>query len=147
MTTNANPFARVAPSDGSANIHHYLNGQLHPGNSPRFGEVYNPASGHVSGRIAFGTKTEVDQAVAVAAQAFPAWSSIPAVRRARVLFRFRELVEREKNRLALLISAEHGKVLDDAKGELVRGLEIVEFACGIPQLLKGEFSEQVSTDV
>ena len=94
MTTNANPFARVAPSDGSANIHHYLNGQLQPGSSPRLGEVYNPANGHVSGRIAFGTKTEVDQAVAVAAQAFPAWSSIPAVRRARVLFRFRELVER-----------------------------------------------------
>jgi malonate-semialdehyde dehydrogenase (acetylating)/methylmalonate-semialdehyde dehydrogenase len=147
MTTNTNPFARVAPSDGSANIHHYLNGQLHPGSSPRLGEVYNPATGHVSGRIAFGTKTEVDQAVAVAAQAFPAWSSVPAVRRARVLFRFRELVEREKNHLASLISAEHGKVLDDAKGELVRGLEIVEFACGIPQLLKGEFSEQVSTDV
>ena len=113
----------------------------------RLADVYNPASGQVSGRLAFATKAEVDLAVSAAAKAFPAWSSLPAVRRARILFRFRELVEKEKNRLASLISAEHGKVLDDAKGELVRGLEVVEFACGIPQLLKGEFSEQVSTDV
>ncbi|HSZ77516.1 MAG TPA: aldehyde dehydrogenase family protein, partial [Chthoniobacterales bacterium] len=147
MTTNINPFARVAPADGSANIHHYIDGRLHAGTPQRLAEVYNPANGQVSGRLAFATKTEVDLAVSAAAKAFPAWSTVPAVRRARILFSFREAVEKEKKRLASLISAEHGKVLEDAKGELVRGLEVVEFACGIPQLLKGEFSEQVSTGV
>ena len=147
MTTIINPFERLAPSDGSANIHHFINGQIRAGKSGRYGEVYNPAQGRLSGRLAFATKVEVDEAVSAAAKAFPAWSHSPAVRRARILFRFRELVEREKQRLAALISAEHGKVLDDAKGELIRGLEVVEFACGTPQLLKGEFSEQVSTEV
>lgn len=147
MTTNTHPFARKAPADGSANIHHYINGQLHIGSSQRLADVYNPATGQVSGRLAFGNKEEVDLAVSAAAKASTAWMALPAVRRARILFRFRELIERDKNRLSLMISAEHGKVLDDAKGELVRGLEVVEFACGIPQLLKGEFSEQVSTDV
>jgi malonate-semialdehyde dehydrogenase (acetylating)/methylmalonate-semialdehyde dehydrogenase len=147
MTTNINPFARVAPADGTPNIHHYIDGQLHAGTGHRLADVYNPASGQVSGRLSFATKLEVDLAVSAASRALPAWSSMPAVRRARVFFRFRELVEKEKNRLAALISAEHGKVLEDAKGELVRGLEVVEFACGIPQLLKGEFSEQVSSEV
>jgi malonate-semialdehyde dehydrogenase (acetylating)/methylmalonate-semialdehyde dehydrogenase len=147
MTTIINPFERAAPRDGSANIHHYINGQVRVGTSQRYGDVYNPAHGRVSGRLAFATKTEIDAAVSAAAKAFPAWSQTPAVRRARILFRFRELVERENHRLAALMSAEHGKILEDAKGELVRGLEVVEFACGIPQLLKGEYSEQVSTDV
>ena len=147
MTTNSSPFERVAPADGSTNIHHYIGGKLRAGGSQRHGDVYNPATGLVSGRVAFATKAEVDEAVAAAAGAFRAWSLTPAVRRARILFRFRELVDREKQRLAALISSEHGKVLDDAKGELARGLEVVEFACGIPQMLKGEYSEQVSTDV
>jgi malonate-semialdehyde dehydrogenase (acetylating) / methylmalonate-semialdehyde dehydrogenase len=147
MTTIINPFERVAPSDGSANIHHYINGQIQVGTAQRYGDVYNPAQGRVSGRLAFATRAEIDAAVSAAAKAFPVWSHVPAVRRVRILFRFRELVEREKQRLAAVISAEHGKVLEDAKGELVRGLEVVEFACGIPQLLKGEYSEQVSTDV
>jgi malonate-semialdehyde dehydrogenase (acetylating)/methylmalonate-semialdehyde dehydrogenase len=147
MTTNTLPLARLAPADSAATIQHYINGQFHAGTPRRFGDVYNPASGQISGRLAFATKTEVDLAVAAAAKASPAWSALPAVRRARILFRFRELIEKEKNRLALLISAEHGKVLDDAKGELARGLEVVEFACGVPQLLKGEYSEQVGTDV
>src|SRR5206468_444318 len=147
MMTNLNPFERVAPDDGSANIHHYINGRLQAGTSERLADVYNPASGRVSGRVAFATKAEVDAAVSAAAGAFPAWSSTPAVRRARILFRFRDSIEKEKGRLSALISAEHGKVLDDAKGELIRGLEVVEFACGIPQLLKGDYSEQVSSDV
>jgi malonate-semialdehyde dehydrogenase (acetylating) / methylmalonate-semialdehyde dehydrogenase len=147
MTTIINPFERAAPSDGSANIHHYINGQIRAGTAQRYGEVYNPAQGRISGRLAFATKAEVDSAVSAAAKAFPAWSHTPAVRRARILFRFRELVEREKHRLAALICAEHGKILEDAQGEVLRGLEVVEFACGIPQLLKGEYSEQVSTDV
>jgi malonate-semialdehyde dehydrogenase (acetylating)/methylmalonate-semialdehyde dehydrogenase len=147
MTTTINPFERVAPSDGSANIHHYINGQTRAGAGRRSGEVYNPAQGRVSGRLAFATKAEVDETVSSAARAFTAWSHTPAVRRARILFRFRELIERDKQRLSALISAEHGKILEDAKGELLRGLEVVEFACGIPQLLKGEYSEQVSTDL
>src|SRR5207253_2544095 len=125
MTTNINPFERVAPGDGSANIHHYISGRLQAGTSQRLADVYNPASGRVSGRVAFATKAEVHTAVAAAGKAFPAWSSTPAVRRARILFRFRESVEKEKSRLSALITAEHGKVLDDAKGELVRGLEVV----------------------
>ena len=147
MTTTINPFERVAPSDGSANIHHYIDGQIRVGTPRRYGEVYNPAQGRISGRLAFATKEEIDAAVSAAAKAFPAWSHAPAVRRARILFRFRELIEREKQRLSALISAEHGKILEDAKGELLRGLEVVEFACGIPQLLKGEYSEQVGTGV
>ncbi len=147
MTTNTSPFERVAPADGSSNIYHYIGGKVRTGSSERKGDVFNPATGQVSGRVAFATKAEVDEAVASAADAFRAWSQVPAVRRARILFRFRDLVEREKQRLAGLISSEHGKVLDDAKGELVRGLEVVEFACGIPQLLKGEYSEQVSREV
>jgi malonate-semialdehyde dehydrogenase (acetylating)/methylmalonate-semialdehyde dehydrogenase len=147
MTTNTHPFARKAPADGSANIHHYIRGQIHVGSTRRLADVYNPATGQVSGRLAFANKEEVDLAVLAATKASAGWMALTPVRRARVLFRFRELIERDKNQLALLISAEHGKVLEDAKGELVRGLEVVEFACGIPQLLKGEFSEQVSTDV
>ena len=148
MTTNIHPFARVAPADGSANIHHYINGQCHAGNSQasrrclsirRTGEFLAGSLSQPRRKLIWQFRRQ--------SRAFPGWSSLPAVRRARILFRFRELVEKEKNRLAALISAEHGKVLDDAKGELVRGLEVVEFACGIPQLLKGEFSEQVSTDV
>ncbi len=147
MTTNFNPFERVAPADGSTNIHHYVGGKLRTGSSHRYGEVYNPATGQLSGRVAFASNAEVDAVVTAASDAFRNWSLIPAVRRARILFRFRDLVDREAQRLAALISSEHGKVLDDAMGELVRGLEVVEFACGIPQLLKGEYSEQISTDV
>src|SRR5271165_3408503 len=145
MTTIISPFERAAPNDGSADIDHFIDGQIRVGTGRRYGEVYNPAQGRISGRVAFAAKEEIDSAISAAAKAFPAWSHTPAVRRARILFRFRELIEREKQRLSALISAEHGKILEDAQGELLRGLEIVEFACGIPQLLKGEYSEQVST--
>ena len=147
MTTTINPFERLAPDDGSANIYHFINGRLRTGSSQRYSEVYNPALGQRSGRVAFATKTEVDEAVSAASKAFAAWSRTPAIRRSRVLFRFRDLIEREKRRLAASISSEHGKILEDAQGEVTRGLEVVEFACGIAQLLKGEFSEQVSTGV
>ena len=95
MTTNSSPFERVAPADGSANIQHYIGGKLRMGNSHRKGDVYNPATGQVSGRVAFATKAEVDAAVAAATDAFRTWSLLPAVRRARILFRFRDLVDRE----------------------------------------------------
>jgi len=147
MTTTINPFERLAPDDGSANIHHFIDGRLRIGSSQRYSDVFNPARGQLSGRIAHATKTEIDEAILAASKAFSAWSPMPAVQRSRILFRFRDLVEREKARLAAFISSEHGKILGDAQGEVVRGLEVVEFACGIAQLLKGEFSEQVSTGV
>jgi malonate-semialdehyde dehydrogenase (acetylating)/methylmalonate-semialdehyde dehydrogenase len=109
--------------------------------------VFHPASGKVQARVPLATVAEVDAAVAAAAAAFPAWAAQPPLRRARVLFRFREIFERRLDEVATLINREHGKVFSDAKGEATRGLEVVEFATGIPQLLKGEFTEQVGTGV
>ncbi len=111
------------------------------------GEVYNPATGKVTGTVDFATAVEVDAAVQAAAAAFPAWRDTSLVKRAGVMFAFRELVREHAAELAALISAEHGKVISDAAGEVARGLEVVEFACGIPHLLKGAFSENVSTGV
>ncbi len=128
-------------------VPHYINGAPVEGASSRFGEVFNPATGEVAKRIAFATADEIDQAVAAASAAFPAWAAQPPLRRARVLLRFLEALERERDRLAELITAEHGKVFSDARGEVQRGAEVVEFAAGIPQLLKGEFTEQVGTGV
>jgi malonate-semialdehyde dehydrogenase (acetylating)/methylmalonate-semialdehyde dehydrogenase len=128
-------------------VTHYIDGQRTAGDSTRWGDVYDPAAGKVQARVAFASKADVDRAVASAAAALPAWSAVPPVRRARVMFRFKELIERERKALAALITSEHGKVLSDAAGEVQRGLEVVEFACGIPHLLKGEFAESVGTDV
>src|SRR3984885_3624845 len=126
---------------------HFVGGRPVEGASGRSGDVYDPATGALARRVAFASAGEVDAAVQAARAALAEWSETPPLRRASVLFRFRELLLRDTDRIAALITAEHGKTLADAKGELVRGLEVVEFACGIPQLLKGEFSEQVSTDV
>jgi malonate-semialdehyde dehydrogenase (acetylating) / methylmalonate-semialdehyde dehydrogenase len=143
--------ATLAPSSAVSGdlreVHHWVNGQLLPGSSARFSDVYNPASGKVQARVALASDAEVDTAVTAAATAFPDWSAQPALRRARVLFRFREIFERRLDDVAALLTSEHGKVSSDARGEAVRGLEVVEFATGIPQLLKGEYSEQVGTDV
>jgi malonate-semialdehyde dehydrogenase (acetylating)/methylmalonate-semialdehyde dehydrogenase len=128
-------------------IHHWINGQTFTGSSGRFGEVYNPASGELQARVALATSAEVDTAVDAAAAAFPEWSAQPPLRRARVLFRFREIFERRLDEVAALLTSEHGKVFSDARGEATRGLEVVEFATGIPQLLKGEFTEQVGTGI
>src|SRR3984957_11356910 len=128
-------------------IHHWINGQTLTGSSGRFGDVFNPASGKLQARVALATVAEVDSAVIAAAAAFPAWSAQPALRRARVLFRFREIFERRLDEVAALLTSEHGKVFSDAKGEATRGLEVVEFATGIPQLLKGEYTEQVGSDI
>jgi malonate-semialdehyde dehydrogenase (acetylating) / methylmalonate-semialdehyde dehydrogenase len=128
-------------------IHHWVNGREVPGGSGRFGEVYNPALGSVAGRVSFATSEEVGQAIAAAQAAFPGWAATPPLRRARVMFKFKELIEQNLDALARLISSEHGKVVSDARGEVTRGLEVVEFACGIPHLLKGEYSEQVGTGV
>jgi len=128
-------------------VHHWVNGELAIGVSGRFGDIYNPATGKVQAKVALATAAEVDLAVAAAAATFPAWSAQPALRRARVLFRFREIFERRLDEVAALLTSEHGKVFSDAKGEATRGLEVVEFATGIPHLLKGEFTEQVGPDI
>jgi malonate-semialdehyde dehydrogenase (acetylating) / methylmalonate-semialdehyde dehydrogenase len=128
-------------------VHHWVDGEILRGTSGQFGDVYDPATGRVQAKVALATGAEVDLAVAAAARAFPAWSAQPALRRARVLFRFREIFERRLDEVAALLTSEHGKVFSDAKGEATRGLEVVEFATGIPQLLKGEFTEQVGSDI
>jgi malonate-semialdehyde dehydrogenase (acetylating)/methylmalonate-semialdehyde dehydrogenase len=128
-------------------VHHWVNGQTLTGTSGRFGDVYNPASGELQARVALAAPAEVDTAVAAAAAAFPDWSSQPPLRRARVLFRFREIFERRLDEVAALLTSEHGKVFSDARGEATRGLEVIEFATGIPQLLKGEFTEQVGSGI
>ncbi|WP_191057947.1 CoA-acylating methylmalonate-semialdehyde dehydrogenase [Geminicoccus harenae] len=128
-------------------IGHLIGGKRVAGTSGRFGNVFDPAVGEVTSRVAFAAEAEVDQAVANAKAAFQGWSTTPVTRRARVMFRLKELIERDMEKLARLVSAEHGKTVEDAKGSVTRGLEVVEFACGIPQLLKGEISVQVATGV
>ena len=128
-------------------IHHWINGQTSVGSSGRFGDVYNPATGEPQARVALATSAEVDTAVAAAAAAFPEWAAQPPLRRARVLFRFREIFEQRLDEVAQLLTSEHGKVFSDARGEATRGLENIEFATGIPQLLKGEFTEQVGPGI
>ena len=135
------------PGSQVKDIHHYIGGREVPGSSGRYGDVYNPALGEASARVAFASTEEAGKAVAAARAAFPTWAATPPLRRARVMFKFKELVERDHDKLACLISSEHGKVVSDARGEVTRGLEVVEFACGIPHLLKGDYSEQVGTGV
>jgi malonate-semialdehyde dehydrogenase (acetylating)/methylmalonate-semialdehyde dehydrogenase len=128
-------------------IDHLIGGGA-PGVEPdRMGDVYDPATGEVTKRVAFASPEVVDRAVAAAADAFEEWRHVSLSKRARVLFAFRELVEKHKGDLARIITSEHGKVLSDAAGEVSRGQEVVEFACGIPHLLKGEYSENVSSKV
>jgi malonate-semialdehyde dehydrogenase (acetylating) / methylmalonate-semialdehyde dehydrogenase len=131
----------------SRTIWHHINGKTAESRSNRFGDVYNPATGEVQARVSLASMAEVDAAVAAAAAAFPAWSQTPPLQRARVMFRFKALVEANIDKLAATLTSEHGKVLSDAKGSCIRGLEVVEFACGIPHLLKGEFAENVGTNV
>ncbi|AQZ61870.1 Methylmalonate-semialdehyde dehydrogenase [[Actinomadura] parvosata subsp. kistnae] len=128
-------------------VKHWINGALADGDSARAAELFDPATGEVSGHVALASAADVDAAVAAASAAFPAWRDTSISRRAQVLFRFRELLAGHLDEIAAAISAEHGKVHSDALGEVARGLEVVEFACGIPHLLKGGFSEGVSTRV
>jgi malonate-semialdehyde dehydrogenase (acetylating)/methylmalonate-semialdehyde dehydrogenase len=109
--------------------------------------VFNPSRGELSREVALATREDVDRAVQSARSAFPAWAALPPLRRARVLFRFKDGLDRHASALARLISEEHGKTLEDAQGEVARGVEVVEFACGAPQLLKGEYSDSVGTGV
>jgi malonate-semialdehyde dehydrogenase (acetylating)/methylmalonate-semialdehyde dehydrogenase len=128
-------------------VDHFINGKIVAGASGRFADVFNPATGERARRVALADPDEVDAAVKAAAAAFPGWAATPPLTRARVLFRLRELLEQHADELSAIITSEHGKVLSDAKGEVTRGLEVVEFACGIPQLLKGEYTEQIGRGV
>ena len=128
-------------------ITHFINGQAVSGQSRRFSDVFNPATGEVSGRVPLADQADVGLAIASAQDAFPAWAATTPLNRARVLFKFKQLLEAHADEIALAITREHGKVLSDAKGELTRGLEVVEFACGIPHLQKGEHSMNVGTGV
>ena len=128
-------------------ISHWINNQLSTEKSERTGDVYNPATGQISAKVNFATSATIDAAVDVATKAFETWRHSSLTKRTQVLFAFRELVNQNKEQIAALITKEHGKVLSDAFGEVTRGLEVVEFACGIPHLLKGGFSEEVSTGV
>jgi len=126
---------------------HFIAGKATPGTSGRTAPVFNPATGEQQASVALASAAEVNAAVANAAAAYEGWSATPPLLRARVLFKFKELLEKRRDDIAKLITAEHGKTFDDAKGELVRGLEVVEFACGIPHLLKGEFTENVGRNI
>jgi malonate-semialdehyde dehydrogenase (acetylating) / methylmalonate-semialdehyde dehydrogenase len=128
-------------------LDHYIGGQQTAGSSTRTAPIYDPATGQVAREVRLADAADVDAAVAAARGAFAAWSNTSVVRRARVMFAFRELLVEHTDELARVISSEHGKTFEDAKGEVIRGMEVVEFACGIAELTKGEFSEQVSTDV
>ena len=128
-------------------IQHFVNGKSYKGNSNRKGKVFNPATGEQESEVILGSKEDLNNTVNIARKAFESWSSKPPLQRARVMFKFKELIERNSEEIAKLIVSEHGKVYEDAKGSLTRGLEVVEFACGIPQMLKGEFTENVGSEV
>jgi malonate-semialdehyde dehydrogenase (acetylating)/methylmalonate-semialdehyde dehydrogenase len=131
----------------TASIGQFINGHATPGQTQRTQAVTNPATGAVTAKVHLGNAADVQAAVAAAQAAFPAWADTPPLRRSRVMFKFLELLNQHRDDLARMITAEHGKVFTDAQGEVTRGIEIVEFACGIPQLLKGDFTDQVSTGI
>ena len=122
-------------------IEHFVDGKIIPGISNKRGKVFNPATGEQEKEVILASKLDLDQAVTIAQKAFEEWSLKPSLQRARIMFKFKELIEKNSDELTQLIVSEHGKVYEDAQGSLTRGLEVVEFACGIPHLLKGEFSE------
>jgi len=131
----------------SRQIKHWINGRAEAGTTGRSGPVFNPATGQQTANVPMANAADVDSAISAAAAAFPEWAATPALRRARVMFRFKELIEQHREEIAGIITAEHGKVLSDADGSLQRGLEVVEFACGIPHLLKGAFSSDLGRGV
>ena len=137
------PEAFTATTD----VGHYIGGRIVPGASGRQQPVYNPSTGKVARQLALASVDEVNAAVAAARAAQPAWGDTPPIRRARVMNAFLQLLMQHRDTLAAMITAEHGKVFTDAQGEVTRGIDIVEFACGIPQLLKGDYTDQVSTGI
>ena len=139
MTTNQSASVSL--------IGHFIGGSTITTQADATSNVFNPATGDVVAKVALATTEQLNHAVAVAHAAFPAWAATSPLRRSRIMFRFKELLEANIDALSVLISTEHGKVVSDAKGEVQRGIEVVEFACGIPQLLKGEFTEQVANGI
>ncbi|WP_137896760.1 CoA-acylating methylmalonate-semialdehyde dehydrogenase [Ramlibacter sp. 2FC] len=137
----------MQPYSDSNEVAQYIAGSRTAGASQRSQPVYNPATGAVARQVRLANEADVATAVAAAQAAFPAWADTPPIRRARVMFKFLELLNRHKDDLARMITAEHGKVFTDAQGEVARGIDVVEFACGIPQLLKGDYTDQVSTGI
>lgn len=131
----------------SFDLHHFIDGATVEGSSGNFSPVFDPSTGTIRARLPLADEAEVDRAVRSAAAAFPGWAATPALTRARILFRFKQLLEQHADTLSALISAEHGKVASDARGSLQRGIEVVEFACGVPHLLKGEFSAGIGEDM
>jgi malonate-semialdehyde dehydrogenase (acetylating) / methylmalonate-semialdehyde dehydrogenase len=148
MLTKPEQNQRVAPvahdrKTATAWIDHFINGRRFAGSGTRAADIFNPATGEITARVPMATTADVDAAVAAARAAFPAWAATSPIKRARVLFRFKALIEEHHDELAALITQQHGKVFSDAQGEVVRGMEVVEFACGIPHLLKGDYTEQI----
>ena len=128
-------------------IDHFINGEHFRGQNKNTVDVFNPASGEITAHVALASAQETEIAITAATEALNSWSRTPPLKRARVMFKFKELLEKNIDELASIITSEHGKVISDAKGEIARGLEVVEFACGIPQLLKGDYTEQVGTGI
>ena len=128
-------------------IEHFIDGKIVSGSSDRKGKVFNPATGQQESEVRLASKSDLDLAVEKAKKAYEIWSTKPPLQRARIIFKFKEVIEKNFDELAKLIVSEHGKVFEDAKGSLTRGLEVVEFACGIPQMLKGDFTENVGTNI
>ena len=128
-------------------IDHFINGEHFRGQNKNTVDVFNPASGEITAHVALASAQETEIAITAATEALNSWSKTPPLKRARVMFKFKELLEKNIDELASIITSEHGKVISDAKGEIARGLEVVEFACGIPQLLKGDYTEQVGTGI
>ncbi len=128
-------------------IEHFIDGKIVSGTSDKKGKVFNPAIGKQESEVRLGTKQDLDLAVQKAKKAFETWSNVTPIQRARIIFKYKEIIEKNSDLLAKMIVSEHGKVYEDAKGSLTRGLEVVEFACGIPQMLKGDFTENVGTNI
>ena len=128
-------------------VAHFIGGHRAESTGNRFSDVYDPSTRLVTRRCPLASSPDIDAAVAAARSAFPAWSATPPPQRARVLFRYLDLLNRHMDELAHIVSSEHGKTLEDAKGSITRGVEVVEFACGIPQLLKGEHNESVANGI
>ena len=128
-------------------IEHFIDGKIVSGSSERKGKVFNPATGNQESEVRLASKSDLDLAVEKAKKAYDTWSIKPPLQRARIIFKFKEIIEKNFDELTKLIVSEHGKVYEDAKGSLTRGLEVVEFACGIPQMLKGDFTENVGTNI
>ena len=128
-------------------IEHFIDGKIVSGSSDRKGKVFNPATGQQESEVRLALKSDLDLAVEKAKKAYETWSIKPPLQRARIIFKFKEVIEKNFDELAKIIVSEHGKVFEDAKGSLTRGLEVVEFACGIPQMLKGDFTENVGTNI